>query len=94
MSVLEENKAIIRRFISAYNERNLAVFEELVAADYVDHTHQQKGRRNSSNCSPWLSKASPTGNRMKMPMVFFFRIVEVKLAEGGEVTTNWTSSNN
>jgi predicted ester cyclase len=41
---LEENKAIVRRFIEAYNERNLDVFDDLVASDYVDHTHQQKGR--------------------------------------------------
>lgn len=40
----EENKAIVRRFIKAYNNRNLDVFEELVAEDYVDHTHEQQGR--------------------------------------------------
>ena len=43
MSV-EENKAILRRFIEAYNNRNLQIFEELVAPDFIDHTHQQKGR--------------------------------------------------
>ena len=41
---LEENKAIVRRFIEAYNARNLEVFDELVAPDYYDHTHQQRGR--------------------------------------------------
>ena len=41
---LEENKAIVRRFIEAYNNRNLDLFEELVAPDYVDHQHQQQGR--------------------------------------------------
>jgi len=39
----EENKAIVRRFIEAYNNRNLDLFDDLVAADYVDHTHQQQG---------------------------------------------------
>jgi predicted ester cyclase len=39
----EENKALVRRFIDAYNARNLEVFDELVAPDYIDHTHQQKG---------------------------------------------------
>jgi C-1 hydroxylase len=43
MSV-EENKAILRRFIEAYNNRNLQIFEELVAPDFIDHTHQQIGR--------------------------------------------------
>ncbi|MCM2466289.1 ester cyclase [Methanoculleus oceani] len=40
----EENKAIVRRFIEAYNSRNLDLFDDLVAPDYVDHTHQQQGR--------------------------------------------------
>lgn len=41
---LEENKAIVRRFIDAYNARDLDVFDGLVAPGYVDHTHQQQGR--------------------------------------------------
>ena len=40
---LEENKAIVRRFIEAYNKRNLDLFDDLVAPDYVDPTHQQQG---------------------------------------------------
>ncbi len=43
---LEENKAIVRRFIEAYNSRNLGLFDDLVAPDYVDHTHQQQGRES------------------------------------------------
>jgi predicted ester cyclase len=38
---LEENKAIVRRFIESYNERNLDSFDEFVAPDYVDHTRPQ-----------------------------------------------------
>jgi C-1 hydroxylase len=41
---IEENKAILRRFIESYNNRNLGVFDELVAPEYIDKTHQQKGR--------------------------------------------------
>jgi predicted ester cyclase len=36
---LEENKAIVRRFIEAYNTHNLDLFDEFVAPDYVDHTN-------------------------------------------------------
>jgi len=36
---LEENKAIVRRWIEAYNKRNLD-FDEFIAPDYVDHTNQ------------------------------------------------------
>lgn len=41
---IEENKAIVRKFIKAYNERNFDVFDEIVAEDYFDQTHEQKGR--------------------------------------------------
>jgi steroid delta-isomerase-like uncharacterized protein len=37
---LEENKAIVRRWIEAYNKRNLDVFDEFIAPDYFDHTNQ------------------------------------------------------
>lgn len=36
---LEENKSIVRRWIEAYNKRNLD-FDEFIAPDYVDHTNQ------------------------------------------------------
>jgi steroid delta-isomerase-like uncharacterized protein len=42
----EENKAVVRKFIEAYNNRNLDIFEELVAPDYVDHTHHIQGRED------------------------------------------------
>ena len=37
---LEENKAIVRRFIEAYNKHNLDSLDEFMAPDYFDHTHQ------------------------------------------------------
>ncbi len=40
---LEENKAIVRRFIEAYNKQNLDLVDDLVAPDFVDHTHQEQG---------------------------------------------------
>ena len=39
MSV-EENKALVRRFIDAYNNRNLDAFDEILSPDYFDHTNQ------------------------------------------------------
>ncbi len=42
----EENKAIVRRFIEAYNTRNLDWFDEIIAPDYLDHAHQQQGLEN------------------------------------------------
>lgn len=40
---LEENKAIVRRFNEATNKQNLDLFDDLVAPDYVDQTHQLQG---------------------------------------------------
>jgi len=40
---LEENKAIIRKGIEAVNEHNLALLDELMASDFVDHTLQIRG---------------------------------------------------
>lgn len=121
---LEENKALVQRFIDAYNARNLDVFDELVAPDYMDHTHQQQGLENfrelftlafegfpdwyeeiedmiaegdrvwvcvnatGTHSGEWnLFGVSlpPTGNKLTMRMVFIWRIVNGKLAEGWEV---------
>ena len=35
---LEENKAIVRRFIEALNKQDLSSIGDLVAPDYVNHT--------------------------------------------------------
>jgi predicted SnoaL-like aldol condensation-catalyzing enzyme len=43
---LEENKAIVRKVVEALNKRDLAVLDELMASDYVDHTNQLRGREN------------------------------------------------
>ena len=40
---LEDNKAIVRRFVEAYNKRNLDLLDDLVAPDYVDHIWQLQG---------------------------------------------------
>ncbi len=43
---LEENKALVRRFIDTYNKRNLDLLDDIVAPDYFDHTHQRRGLEN------------------------------------------------
>jgi C-1 hydroxylase len=37
---LDGNKAIVRRFIEAYNERNLDSIDDFVAPDYFDHANK------------------------------------------------------
>lgn len=34
---IEENKALVRRFIDSYNARKLELIDEFVSPDYVDH---------------------------------------------------------
>ncbi len=40
---LEENKAIVRRMIGAFNERKFGLVEELTASDFVEHSHRYRG---------------------------------------------------
>jgi C-1 hydroxylase len=37
MSQAETNKAIINRYFEAYNTKNDAIFDEIIAPDYIDH---------------------------------------------------------
>ncbi|MDK2889464.1 MAG: hypothetical protein PWR21_95 [Methanoculleus sp.] len=57
--LVEENKAIVRRFIEAYNSRNLDLFDELVAPDYVGHIHHQQGRESFKQLFPLAFDAFP-----------------------------------
>ena len=71
---LEENKAIVRRFIEAYNKRNFDAFDNLLAPDYFDHT----------------SKVGPEGLKQLMNMALkafpdFHETIEDIIAEGDKV---------
>ena len=37
MSQVETNKAVIQRYFEAYNTKNGAIFDEIIAPDYIDH---------------------------------------------------------
>ena len=37
MSQVETNKAVIQRYFEAYNTKNEAIFDEIIAPDYIDH---------------------------------------------------------
>ena len=71
---LEENKAIVRMFIEAYNKRNLDLFDDILAPDYFDHT----------------SKVGIEGLKQLMNMAFkafpdFHETIEDIIAEGDKV---------
>ena len=73
--LLEENKAIVRRFTEEFNKRNLAIFDEVLAPDCVDHTHQLRGLENIKQFFTMLIKSFPD----------FQSTIEDMIAEGDKV---------
>ncbi len=71
----EENKAIVRRFMEAYNKRNLDIFDELVAPDYIDHIFEQKGREKLKQLFTMAFEAFPD----------WYEAIEDIIAEGDKV---------
>jgi SnoaL-like polyketide cyclase len=37
----EANKALVRRYVELYNTGNMDIADEVIAADFVDHTHPE-----------------------------------------------------
>ena len=72
---LEENKAIVRRLFEAENERNLALLDELMAPDYVDHPRQFKGLVSYKQYLTMLYKSFPDTHE----------VIEGIIAEGDKV---------
>ena len=88
MQVLD-NKAVIRRFIEAYNNRNFDVFDELVAADYVDHTHQQKGREAFKQLFALAFEGFPDWHESIQDIIAEGENVWVKVRATGTHSGNW-----
>jgi predicted ester cyclase len=77
---LEENKAIVRRFIESYNKHNLDSFDEFLAPDFVDHTHQQQGLESLKEVFIEAYKGFPD----------LHETIEEIIAEGDEVWVRLT----
>jgi C-1 hydroxylase len=87
---LEENKAVVRRFIEAYNKRNLDVFEDLVAPDYVDHQHQQQGREDFIQLFTLAFDAFPDWHEAIEDIIAEGDKVWVRVKATGTHTGEWT----
>jgi len=72
---LEKNKAIVRKMVEAFNKRDLAALDELMALDYVDHTNEARGRENVKQFYTMAFKDFPD----------FHRTIEDIIAEGDKV---------
>jgi predicted ester cyclase len=71
----DENKAIVRRFMEAYNNRQLDIFDELVAEDYIDHVFEQRGREYLRQLFTMAFEAFPD----------WYEAIEDIIAEGDRV---------
>jgi len=72
---LEENKAILHRLVEAENKRNLALLDELMAADYVDNALQLRSREEYKQMQTLVGNAFPD----------FHETIEDITAEGDKV---------
>jgi len=57
--LLEENKAIVRRFYEAANKHNVDLAAEFVAPDYVDYTNKIEGVEGVKQFGNMLIKGFP-----------------------------------
>ncbi|MDN7024502.1 ester cyclase [Methanoculleus sp. FWC-SCC1] len=88
----EESKAIVRRFIEAYNTRNLDVFDDLVAPDYVDHTHRQQGRENFRQLFTLAFEGFPDWHERIEDIIAEGDTVWVRVTATGTHTGEWSLS--
>ncbi|HEU4822041.1 MAG TPA: ester cyclase [Nitrososphaeraceae archaeon] len=49
LSQVEFNKAIIQRYFEAYNNKNEAIFDDIISPDYVDHGNNGRGIAGAKN---------------------------------------------
>ena len=87
---LEENKAVVRSFIEAYNEQNLDVFDDLVEPDYYDHTHQQQGREEFKRLFTLAFDAFPDWHEAIEDIVAEGDQVWVRVKATGTHTGEWS----
>jgi steroid delta-isomerase-like uncharacterized protein len=80
----EENKALVRRWFAQLDQRNFAIIDELLPADYVDHNPPlpdlPPGREGVRQSSLALSAAFPDA----------VHTIEDQMAEGDKVMTRLT----
>ena len=72
---LEENEAIIRSLYEASNKHDVALLDEIIAPDFVDHTRQLRGLDNSKKFEMMFIKGFPD----------YYETIEDIIAEGDKV---------
>jgi len=82
----EQNKALVRRFYEEIDKGNISILDELLAADYVDHSPPPfpglaPGREGVKQSFRLFQQATPGSHR-----------IEDQIAEGDKVVTRLTST--
>jgi len=72
---LKENKTIVRRLFEAFNKQDLALLDELIAPDYVDHPRQLRGLESYKQHLTMFYKSFPDSHET----------IEDIIAEGDKV---------
>ena len=72
---LEENKAVIHRLVEAFNKHNVALLDEFIAPDFVDHTLQLQGLESYKKFENMFIEAFPD----------YHETIEDIIAEGDNV---------
>ena len=85
MTPTDQNKALVRRFYEEIDKGNLAILDELVAEDYLDHNPPPfpttaTGRERVKQDFNTFLKATPG-----------YHVIEDQIAEGDKVVTRLTS---
>ena len=88
MSVAE-NKALVRRFMQAYNDRKMEIFEELVAEDYIDHVFEQTGREALKSLFTMAFEGFPDWYEAIEDMIAEDDRVWVRVKATGTQTGDW-----
>jgi C-1 hydroxylase len=86
---MNENKAILIKFIEAYNSRNLGIFEDLVAPDYIDKTHQLQGREEFKRLFTLAFKGFPDWHETIEEIIAEGDKVWVRVKATGTHTGEW-----
>ena len=81
----EDNKALVRRFIEeVWNQRNLAIFDELTASNFLFHDPDLPTVRTYEDFKQWIIESLTAFPDLHLT-------IEEQIAEGDQVVTRWTS---
>jgi steroid delta-isomerase-like uncharacterized protein len=82
----EDNKQVARRFFDAWTRGDLDAFDDLIAADAIDHDPHNPF---AGETGPQVLRQAAAMYRAAFPDIVF--TVEDQIAEGDYVATRWTA---